>query len=196
MKRLIPLLFCSGVGICAPVIAASESGVASDIQVSDFDTGMQDFYLGGSLGLASYDMWDDSDITFNIFAGFNLNEILSVELGWINFGEVDKSATAFEAIALHKAGTILEASAFQAAMIGSFPLSNDLNLYAKLGMTKWDADLATVVSSASDSGADVFFGAGVDYQFAVSTSVRFSADLYALGDEDIAVYSVGVKQSF
>ena len=184
MKKLISLLFCGGVGISAPVIAEPESGMANDIHVSQPSAGMQGFYLGATLGLANYDMMDDSDIAFDLFAGFNINEILSIELGWVNFGEIENAATT------------LETSAFHAAMIGSLSLQSDLNLYAKLGMTRWDADLTVGAVSVSDSGADVFFGGGIDYQVAANTSVRFSGDWYVLGDEDVAVYSVGVKQSF
>ena len=184
MKKLISFLFCSGVAISTQVFAASDSGIASDIHVSHPSAGMQGFYLGGTLGLASYDTMDDSDIAFDLFAGFDLNETLSVELGWVSFGEVEKS------------GEALEASAFHVAMMGKLSLQSDLNLYGKLGITSWDADTTSGEISASDSGADVFLGVGIDYQVGANSSVRFGADWYSLDDEEIAVYSIGAKQRF
>ena len=184
MRKLLAFLFCGGVAMSTPVFAASDLGIASDIHVSHPSAGIQGFYLGGTLGLANYDTMDDRDIAFDLFAGFNINEALSVELGWVNFGEVEKIESAFEA------------SAFHVAVLGSLSLQSDLNLYGKLGMTSWDADISEGVTSVNDSGADVFFGAGIDYQVGVNSSVRFSADWYSLGDEDVAVYSIGAKQRF
>ncbi|MBL4608690.1 MAG: outer membrane beta-barrel protein [Pseudomonadales bacterium] len=183
MKRLkLSFILCSGLLISSQGFA--DAGIANDINVSHSGASEQGFYIGATLGSANYDVMDESDIGFDLFAGFNFNEVLSAELGWVSFGEVENS------------GITAEASAFHLAVLGNVSLQNDLSFYGKLGMTSWDVDFKSNVGSGSDSGADVFFGLGMDYQIGARSSVRFGADWYSLDVEDIALYSIGIKQTF
>ena len=182
MKYLLRL-FIAGVAVISSTHVAADSTVASDISVSRPTSGGMGFYAGGSVGNANYNETDDSDIGFDLFAGFNLNEVLSVELGWANFGEADNAGT-------------IEVTALHAAIIGHLSLQNDLSVYGKLGISSWDADLTVGSVKESDSDTDVFFGLGVDYDITGKTSVRFGIDQYAIDEEDITMYSVGIKQRF
>ncbi len=183
MKRSrLLFMLCGGLVIGSQGFA--DSNIAGDINVSRPSAGVQNFYAGATLGLASYDVMDDSDTAFNIFAGFFVNDALSVELGWANLGEVEKNTVS------------TEASAFHLSAVGVFSLQNDINLYAKLGLTNWDVDWESSLASGSDSGSDVFFGLGIDYQVGANSFARFGADWYSLDDEDVAVYSIGIKQKF
>lgn len=177
------LLFSAGLTI-SPQGLAGDAGIADDITVSHAKTGAEGFYLGASIGNASYDDIDESDVGFDLFAGINLNEVLSAELGWVDLGEADGgTATA-------------EVSAFHLAIVGHVALQNNLNAFGKLGMAVWDADVRQGAISTSDSGTDVFFGFGVDYQISALSSVRFGADWYSVDDEDITLVAVGLKQRF
>ncbi len=185
MKYLTTLIIAGAAVIgstgSANVIAAST--VASDIIVSRPASNVMGFYVGGSIGNASYNEADDSDIGFDLFVGLDLNEVLSVELGWANFGEAENAGS-------------IEVTALHAAMVGHLSLQNDLSLVGKLGIFSWDADLTVGSSTTSDSDTDVFFGLSVDYEITGKTSVRFGIDRYAIDEEDITVYSVGIKQRF
>jgi len=183
MKRSrLLFMFCGGLAIGSQGFA--DSSIASDINVSHPNAGVQNFYAGATLGLANYDVMDDSDTAFNVFAGFSVNDVLSVELGWANLGEVEKNTVS------------TETSAFHLSAVGNFSLQSDIDFYAKLGLASWDVDWKSNWDSDSDSGSDVFFGLGIDYQVGASSSARFGADWYSLDDEDVAVYSIGIKQKF
>ncbi|PCI50033.1 MAG: hypothetical protein COB51_03575 [Moraxellaceae bacterium] len=180
MKRVItPLLLASSLMVSLPLFA--DNGVANDIKVSRPDSSFGNLYLGGSIGQANYNEMDDSDIGFNLFSGIELNEFISAELGWVNFGEAEED------------DDTVEASAFYLAILGSVELQSDFSLFGKLGFSSWDADFDNNIDSYSESGSDVLFGLGANYQFNGHTSVKFAIDQYALGDEDVTMFTVGFK---
>lgn len=189
MKRFtLFLLLCGGL-VTSSQLVAGGLGIASDISVSRPQSGLGGFYLGGSIGNASYDKIDDSDIGFDLFGGLNFNEILSAEFGWISLGKAEKGAQASKVSS--------KVTALHAAILGNVALQNDLGAFGKLGIAIWDADTTSLGSnSKSDSGTDVFFGFGLDYQIGGSTSVRFGVDFYAIDEEDVTTYAVGIKQKF
>lgn len=182
MKYLLALII-AGSAVFSSTLVVADSNVSSDITMSRPASGERNFYVGASIGNASYDDADDSDISFDLFLGLDLNEVLSVELGWANFGEAEETGS-------------IEVTALHAAMIGHLALQNNLSVYGKLGISSWDADSTMGSVSENDSDTDVFFGLGADYQISGKTFVRFGVDQYAIDEEDITVYSVGIKQRF
>ena len=180
MKRMItPLLLAGSLMASLPLFA--DNGVASDIKVSQPDSSFGKFYLGGGIGQANFNEVDDSDIGFNLFSGIQLNEFISAELGWTNFGEVKEE------------DVTVEASAFYIAVLGSVELQSDLSLFGKLGFLSWDADFDDGTDSYSESSSDVVYGIGANYQFNGHTSLNFSLDQYALDDEDVTMFTIGFK---
>ena len=182
MKRAITqLLLVNGLIASMPLFA--DSGVSADINVSRPQSGIESLYLGASIGQASYSELDDSDIGFKLFAGISLNELVSVELGWVDFGSVES------------VGATVDASALYLGIVGSYELQNDLSLYGKLGFSSWDADLKANTVTASESGSDVTFGLGLNYQFSGHAGMQFSVDQYPLDDEDVTMFAIGIKYS-
>lgn len=180
MTRILsPLLFTTSLMASLPLLA--ESGIADDIQVARPQSSIEGVYLGGAMGQAEYDVFDDSDVGFSLFAGIHLNEFVAVELGGWDFGEVENE------------GVSAEASTIYVAILGQAELQSDLSVYGKLGFSNWDSDFKSDLESGSDSGNDVVFGAGMNYQFSAHASVQFSIDQYALDEEDIRVFGIGLK---
>ncbi|PCJ21774.1 MAG: hypothetical protein COB04_02305 [Gammaproteobacteria bacterium] len=180
-RALTSLVLASGLMASVPLYA--DNGVASDINVSRPQSNIENVYVGGKIGQAIYDELDDSDIGINLFVGLDLNEIVSAELGWVDFGEIgDKEDDG-----------ALEASAFYIAVIGAIELQSDLSAYGKLGFSSWDVDFESESGSGSDSGSDIVFGLGLNYQFSGHSSVQFSIDQYPLDEEDVRVFAIGFK---
>ena len=182
MKRAITrLLLVNGLIASMPLFA--DNGVSADINVSRPQSSIESLYLGGSIGQASYSDLDESDIGFKLFAGINLNELVSVELGWVDFGSVEY------------ADVTIDASAFYLGVVGNFELQNDLSLYGKLGFSSWDVDFKDDTVSESDSGSDITYGLGVNYQFSGHAGMQLSVDQYPLDGEDITMFAIGIKYS-
>jgi len=182
MTGTAALLFFSSIG-------SSMAEISSDIRVTKSGSQGAGFYLGAKAGLANYDEADDSDAAFDLFAGINLNEVLSIEAGWTDLGKVSD------------AGTSAEVSAFHVDVVGNMGVRSDISLFGKIGLASWDLDVKNSSFSDSDSGVDLTFGFGVDYNISGRSSVRFGLDFYSIdgtinntdSSEDIMVFSVGAK---
>jgi hypothetical protein len=107
-------------------------------------------YLDGSIGNAEAEVGSlDADDTFlRLGAGVTLTEQLSAEGGYWDFGSS------------RAGGVRVAADALFAAIKASTPIGNDLNLYGRLGLMRWDAD----VGRRDDDGFDLLFGGGIDFQ--------------------------------
>jgi OOP family OmpA-OmpF porin len=159
------------------------------------DTG---FYGGLSFGQSSADVdcsglpqCDDSDTAWRILGGYRFNRNLAVELGYTDFGEVSAGDGGANNVTA-------EATAFELVAVGSLPLSNEFSVYGKIGMFRWDVDATgtgVFAGSESDSGTDVTFGVGVQYDFTRQLGLRGEWQRYS-ADEDIDVISIGVVFRF
>jgi len=171
------------------LLAPLAGNAASDIKISHTQAGQGATpYLGVDFGSADYDLGNDSSPSFSIFGGMALNELLSIELGMIDFGDATN------------AGIKSEASAFYGSVVVNRALSNEVSAFAQLGLASWDYDVA----SASDSSVDVFLGIGLHYEIGHKLAARvaiqqFSIDASLSGasaEEDILNISVGLMHRF
>lgn len=179
MKRAT--LAASLCGACTLGAASAPTLAADDILISRPHSSMaSNLYLGASFGNARYDKADDSSAAFALFGGYQLNEVLSLDLGYTDLGKAEKG------------GNKSEASAFSLGVLGRLPVKTDLTLFGKVGLSSWNLDLTP---GSSDSDIDVSYGLGADYDISGSTAVRFGVDFYSLSgskiDENINVFSIG-----
>lgn len=162
--------------ITTPAFAADDITISKPHRMSS--NMASNFYAGAQLAYASYKEVDDNSAAFGLFGGFHLNEVLAVEAAYNDFGEAEKG------------GVKAEASAFSLGLMGKLPLKTDLTLFGRVGLAAWDIDL----SPGSDSGTDVYFGIGADYDISGTAAVRFGIDAYSLNgdiDEDITAFAIG-----
>ena len=157
---------------------------ADDIKItkSGIGSGFQP-YVGLAVGSANYDEAGGDDMSLSAFVGLAMNEVLSLELSWNDFGDGgDSKASA-------------EASALTLAIVGNLPLSSEITGFAQLGLNSWSLD----VGSSDDSGTDVFYGLGLDYTIGGHSAVRFAFNVYPMEaeysgvsfDEQLSVFNVG-----
>ena len=169
---------CIFTAIATPTFAAGDITVSTPHRMSGSMT--SNLYFGAQLANASYKEVDDSSAAFGLFGGYHLNEVLAVEAAYNDFGKAGKSSG--EA----------EASALSLGMVGKLPIKTDLTLFGKVGLSAWDIDISP--ASSSDSGTDVYFGIGADYDIGGTSAVRFSIDKYKMSgdlDEDITSFAIG-----
>lgn len=121
--------------------------------------------------------FDDRDKTFRVFGGFQFNPNAALELGYVDFGEFTG-----------KVGNTVtdrwEASAFDLSLVGKLPFGN-FSLQGKVGLAFWKVDDAFVGNSASESGTDLTYGVGLQYDFTKAFGLRVDWQKYMdVGDKD------------
>jgi len=175
------------------VLAAAALLVA--INASAADNG---FYLGGSVGQASFTTGDLGDVDFNgdttgykVFAGGRFITFLGVEGSYVDFGEIDD--------ARDNASYRADVTGYTLQGVAYLPLGI-ADIFVKGGMFQWDADLHSTIEGSSATfstdGSDPVYGAG--FQFRIqSFAIRGEVEYYDVQDADeLYMYSVGASYTF
>jgi len=174
-KYLLAGLFMASLG--SPSIAAAGAG---------------DTYVGFSVGNASPDpsFFDDS-IGWKVFGGYQLNEILAVEGGYISFREMDGATAVYES-------SVYESTGLEIAAIGNYPINSQFSIFGKVGLLAWDDEVSNPNSAVSltDTGTDVFFGLGGQYEISGNLAVRASWESYTMRDLDLDFLSASAVFGF
>ena len=159
------------------------------------------FYLGGSLGSADVryneDLpdagdidFDDDDLGYKVFGGFNINwlEFLdtAVELSYVDFGEQDGTVADVR--------SELDVDAWTATVLGGIDIG-PFGLFAKAGLASWDGDVSASGDSGSDDGTDPVYGVGLKFQLG-SFAIRGEYEMYDLDEIDIDYFSIGASYTF
>ena len=195
----------------------------SPVAAAENDTG---FYAGFSAGHSKVKEFcddaiegvecDDSDIGFKLYGGAQLNSIFGVEVGVAKLGELalksGDETSSFEATVEHDYSII-------AAVVARAPVDWPITPFAKLGAHRWsmsyddvetetdrDGDLVSISESKDDSGFDIMYGVGAQYDFSEKTgfSIRAEWERFELGfsedfaddDDKIDFISAGIVYRF
>lgn len=120
-------------------------------------------YIGGSLGTSSVDSFcdgqsncDDSDMGWKVFAGYDFSERIAFEVGYNSLGEMQSSTKK------------TKVTGYELAAVGKMPLNDQIGLFGKAGLFRWEAKN----DDGKRSAFDIMFGAGVDYKLNGNMSVR------------------------
>ena len=171
---------CLTTAIATPAFAAGDIVVSTPHRMSG--NMASHLYFGAQLANANYEEADDSSAAFGLFGGYHLNEVLAIEAAYNDFGTAEKG------------GVKAEASALSLGMTGKLPIKTDLTLFGRVGLSAWDIDASVGSLKDSDSGTDVYFGIGADYDIGGTSAVRFSIDRYKMSgdiDEDVTSFAIG-----
>ena len=146
-------------------------------------------YLGVSAGSSSVDSFcdneincEDSDMGWKVFAGYDYSERIAFEVGYVSLGEMKSNTKK------------TEITGYEVAAVGKVPLNDNIGLFGKAGMLRWDTDNDNDKRSATD----IMFGAGVDYKF--SDNMAFRAEWERFNDieteaddtSDVDLISAGI----
>jgi len=167
--RFIFAFVASALLASAPAFAADDSG----------------FYVGagvGNFGL-EIDGFDDSDIGFKVFGGYQFMKYLGAELEYIDGGTAEDF------------GLKIDVSGFNLSAMGILPVGEKFNLFAKLGMIFWDADVSGA-GRGSDSGEDFSWGVGAGYDFTDQFGARLEYQGFEIEDADGDMISLGFSWMF
>jgi opacity protein-like surface antigen len=183
-------------------VAALAAGASAQAQSSNYsltapgasyvgvNVGKSDFSVGNGNGLFSS---DNKDTAYGINAGSYINNNLGMELGFTDFGKINR------------AGGTTKAQGFNLSMVGRLPLSPQFNLLGKLGATYGRTDVSASplsgVPSGSESGFGVSYGVGAEYAFNPKMSAVLQYDAHDMkfvgtGNDRVSATTVGLRYKF
>jgi hypothetical protein len=161
--------------------------------------------------------FSSSEANYEVTAGWNFNRHFGVEVGYTKFGEANDN---YELpLACNELGcqsrqwtAEMKMKGFRAFLVGSLPLSDRVDAYAKVGAMRWDADYdgfernANIVPdpdppgpigerngpvSYDDDGTDLAVGLGLNLKTDSPISLHLDFTYYAVDTTDY-VYDIAL----
>jgi hypothetical protein len=156
------------------------------------------FYLGAGVTQAKVDDVFDTnlkldDTGYKIIAGFRPLDLIAVEANYMDLGNETRN------LGLGSAGQV-DAKAFAAFGLLFLPIPI-VDVYAKLGLARWELDGQLNAGSSSlfstdDSGTELAYGAGAQLQFG-SLGARLEYESFDIDNTDGAdLISLGFTYTF
>lgn len=159
-------------------------------------------YIGVGIGQSSLDVSDpgadsidDTDTSFKIFGGAEINPNFAAEFGYIKFGEFSAHYPLFDETDTAEGGAIF------ATAIGQANITEQVGLFGKLGFAYWNLDfkadatyLGTPVYASGDgNGIDLLYGIGINFKATDQISIRAEWEQYSgVGDGvDVTISGIG-----
>ncbi len=185
----------------AAAAMASALSLSTSATAGFFDLTLAPF-LGGSLGQTSFDIscpasCDDADTAWKIYGGLEVNEYISMEVGYADLGKAKISGTT--------SGTA-EANGMTLQLIGTYALNPSFSLVGRGGMNILNLDVKTTGGQVLDEGdTDVAWslGLGAHYNITQSMGLRVEWERYfkvgdadTTGEMDIDLISAGLVFKF
>jgi OOP family OmpA-OmpF porin len=136
---------------------------------------------------------DDSDTSYNLFAGYTFMPNISGELGYIDLGKYNISASGTVIGTPVSVSGDFKAKGWTVSVVGTLPIQPNFLVLGRLGLFQWDGDLSisaasgatTVSGSESASGTDPLFGVGLQWNVTNKFSVRGEWTRYKnIGDQN------------
>ena len=156
----------------------------------DFNAGRSDFSVGNGFNLYNS---DDRDTAYSAHFGSYFNDILGMEIGYTDFGSVERG------------GGNTKARGINLSLVGKFAVAPSFNLLGKIGTTYSDTDTSSAIGSGvaagSDSGFGLSYGIGAEYtftpQWAAVVQIESHKMRFAGGNKDrVSLATLGVRYSF
>lgn len=164
--------------------------VASSILALSVSAHAENGYVGLSIGNTDLDLpgFDDGS-SLAIYGGYRINRNLAVEASYIDFG--DSSDNIAPVWTLNATGVTFSA-------LGIAPVSENLDLFGKIGLLMWDATLdeAGTGQIATDEGNDFIYGLGASVSLAQGFGLAVEYQTFELDDIDGSNISFGVRYNF
>jgi len=193
LRKLLPAAVLSGLFL-TPLAsyAGGYIGVGFGQADSDFDTESVVFLSGPVTDT------DESDTSFKVFGGNQVNENIAFEFFYMDLGEASATASGDT----YKS----EVTGLGVSLLAGGKVGQNFSLFGKVGLMLWDADVTVDVAgvgsgSASDDGTDLLFGVGAKYDFSDKAAVRLEYELididnFDAGTGDFKVLTLGFLFGF
>lgn len=166
---------------------ASALSLSAPASAGFFDFTLAPF-IGASAGQSTFDIscpagssCDDTDTAYKIYGGLEVNEYISMEVGYADLGETSVTGAT--------TGTA-EANGMTLAMVGTFAVSPSITLIGRGGMNILNLEVngpiaGTPTNNEGDTDVAWSLGLGAQYNFTKSVGLRVEYErFFDVGDED------------
>ena len=166
-----------------------------------FAYAQESFYVGASIGqsyieeddVVAGEDFDEEDFGFKVFGGYQFHKNFAAEFDYLDFGEPDDNILGVK--------SEIELYAFALYGVGILPLTDQFELFAKLGAAYWDAEVKAkflgLSVSDDEDGTDLAYGLGASFAFTDQVAVRVEYEGVDVDDLDGAdLLTVGGTYSF
>jgi OOP family OmpA-OmpF porin len=153
-------------------------------------------YWGFNLGTPDYEKncqpgfsCSDPDVGGKIYTGGQFNKWLGMELGYVNFGELERN------------GGDTKAHGVNLSVVGTVPMGTVVSAFAKVGTTYgWTKTEGVIGRTGKADDFGLSYGAGLGFNLSAQTQLLVEWDRHNLKfadrDSDVDMYSVGLKFRF
>lgn len=201
------LVFICGISISGTVMA--DGGLYGGIGFGSSSLDIESGALNDGSNISG-ESKDEDDTSLSFFIGYEVNDNISVEGGYIDFGEASVTGTSDGTGWFWVAGPVemkFESTAIFLDIIGKHAINNRLDLFGKAGIYDADVDMDLTDSwgtvSVSESNTGLLFGLGLSYSFNEKISGRASwtrfndvGDSDTIGETDIDILGLDLVFSF
>ncbi len=142
-NRLFARLVLAAASLAVGVGAQAQSGLSPGHSYIGLGAGQSDFSLTNGTGLFAS---DKRDTAYNVNVGTYFNSNVGVELGYTDFGQVDR------------AGGRTKADGFNLSLLGRLPLNASFNLMGRLGTTYAKTEVTSAAGAGVAAGSERDFG--------------------------------------
>ena len=185
-------------GITAAVAVAALAAAMS-AQAQDNESG---FYAGAGVGTFdvkindfddvddTIDRYDSDDTAWKAFGGWRMNPYLAFELAYVNLGSPDDEIFTDTTLTL-------ETDGFAPYVVGSFPIGDWFEVFAKAGYYWYDTEteISTPIGSLSEDDSDSTFtwsaGAGLNIFERVNIRLEYEQFDFDTADDAQALWLTG-----
>ena len=157
------------------------------------------YYLGGSVGASKADGFcitdtncEDNAKSWKVYGGYQLTEMLTLEGGYLNLGELGKQPD-------DTTQSATKVSGFTGNLIAAFPVQEKMHIFGKAGIFKQKTD--TQSTNYTDDIKPTY-GIGADYEVSEGIAIRGEWENYKniraennTETADIQMLSVGLTFS-
>ena len=157
------------------------------------------FYLFGAFGntdsdvaLGGLNRVDDDNSSYALGAGYAFTRNISLEGAYQDFGSHNGQTDCPPGFACLVIPLLAAAdmAGISLSLIGSFQLTERLDVYGKVGFVSWDIEFNDISSAFDDSGED--FHSGIGLSWSIDDSWKVFAE-YVKVDLDFDTASIGVR---
>jgi len=154
-------------------------------------------YVGVNLGQSDYNAscvagfsCEDKEFAWKAYTGGRLNEMLAIELGYINFGKVSRN------------GGNTEAHGVNLSLVGNLPLGEMAGLFAKVGTTynRTDKSGGPGAPNGKEDGFGLSYGVGIGFNVTPQVQIVGEWERHRLDfvdrRDDVDMLSVGLRYRF
>lgn len=135
--------------------------------------------------------------TWKVFGGYRFLEYVSVEAGFLDFGDVQGWIIQGDPETVD-----VSVDGWDVFAVGIIPLGSTFEAFGKIGSMSWDTKITsvgdgeTVLFSESASGTDVAFGLGIGAKLKDLT-IRAEGEFFKIGDyPDVSLFTLNFTYTF